>query len=446
MGLMKNLLCRLEHFAHVGRVPPVCTGMSSPHSPAPDSSRRWLILFLLMCLCFTSHFNRASISSAFDERIMKQFNYSTTMAGTIYSSFLLLYTVFMIPGGWFIDRRGPRLAMAAMGIGSAIFCISTGAIGLTSLGATATFVCLLLIRSAMGVMTTPLHPGAARAIGGWFAPNSQALANGVITGASVLAYAVVHRIFGSLIDAVDWPRAFMITGAFTILLSLVWYGVARDRPTQTAHEAPVTDRRELDSELVPLKVDRRLILLTVSYAAVGYFQYLFFFWMHYYFDEILKMDKAESRTLAGLPNLAMALTMPLGGWITDLVERRFGVVQGRTLIPKVGMILSSLFLVGGLVVEGKYGMVACFTIALGFLGLCESSFWTTAVQLGRERGGTTAAIMNTGGNGLGLLAPIFTPIIAGLMGWKAGIGFGAFIGLCGAVCWFGMSPARKHVD
>lgn len=405
-----------------------------------------MILLLLMALCFTSHFNRASISSAFDERIMKQFNYSPTLAGTIYSSFLLFYTLFMIPGGWFIDQRGPRLAMAVMGIGSAVFCISTGAIGLTTLGATATFVCLLLIRSAMGVMSTPLHPGAARAIGGWFAPNSQALANGVITGASVLAYAVVHKVFGALIDAVDWPRAFMITGAFTIALSLVWFAAARDRANQTSQETPVTAPRELDSELAPIQLDRRLVLLTVSYAAVGYFQYLFFFWMHYYFDEILKMDKAESRTLAGLPNLAMALTMPLGGWITDRVERRFGVIHGRTLIPKVGMILSSLFLISGLVVEGKYGIVTCFTLALGFLGLCESSFWTTAVQLGRERGGTTAAIMNTGGNGLGLLAPIFTPVISNLLGWKAGIGFGAFIGLCGALCWFGMTPPRKQVE
>jgi MFS family permease len=418
--------------------------MSTTQSSTPSPIRQWLILALLVALCFTSHFNRASITSAMDERILKQYQFSTTQAGAIYSSFLLLYTLFMIPSGWFIDRRGPRLAMLCMGLGSAVFCIATGLIGMVALQPMAAWLSLLLIRSVMGILSTPLHPGAARTIGGWFAPGSQALANGVITGASVLAYSVVHPLFGALIDAVDWPKAFLFTGTFTIALSIVWYVVARDRPTQTVQEEPVTEPQELDTELAPLKWDRRLVLLTLSYAAVGYFQYLFFFWMHYYFDEILKMGKEESRTLAGLPSLAMALTMPLGGWVADLWERRAGVVTGRTLIPKIGMILSSAFLVAGLMAEGKYSMVTCFTLAMAFLGLSESSFWTTAVQLGRERGGTTAAIMNTGGNGLGLLAPIFTPWISSYMGWRTGIGFGALIGLCGALCWFWMTPSRKH--
>src|ERR687892_147894 len=82
-------------------------------------NRRWLILGFLMTLCFISHFNRASITSAGDERIMKQFGISPESMGVIYSSFLIVYTIFMIPGGWLIDRRGPRFALACMGVGSA---------------------------------------------------------------------------------------------------------------------------------------------------------------------------------------------------------------------------------------------------------------------------------------------------------------------------------------
>src|SRR5438477_6086136 len=97
-------------------------------TPPVDSARtrptpvRWRILVLLMALCFISHFNRASMASAGDERIMKQFDISTKEMGVLYSAFLVVYTVFMIPGGLFIDRFGPRLALAAMGIGTALFC------------------------------------------------------------------------------------------------------------------------------------------------------------------------------------------------------------------------------------------------------------------------------------------------------------------------------------
>ena len=48
--------------------------------------------------------------------------------------------------------------------------------------------------------------------------------------------------------------------------------------------------------------------------------------------------------------------------------------------------------------------------------------------------------MNTGGNGIGLLAPILTPLISEMLGWRWGIGLGALIGLLGAVCWWWIVP------
>ena len=116
------------------------------------------------------------------------------------------------------------------------------------------------------------------------------------------------------------------------------------------------------------------MLLTLSYAAVGYFQYLFFYWLHYYFDSVLKMDKTESRFFAGLPNLAMALCMPIGGWLTDRAVRWRGE-RGRSLAPKISMIVSALLLLGGIFSTDRFWIVACFTASLGVLGLCEASFW-----------------------------------------------------------------------
>src|SRR5690349_20881847 len=93
--------------------------MSSAAQASGAGNRRWLILAFLMGLCFVSHFNRASITSAGDERIMREFAISPEKMGMVYSAFLLIYTVFMIPGGWLIDRKGPRFALACMGFGSA---------------------------------------------------------------------------------------------------------------------------------------------------------------------------------------------------------------------------------------------------------------------------------------------------------------------------------------
>src|SRR6266702_512249 len=191
---------------------------------------RWRILALLMALCFISHFNRASMTSAGDERIMKQFGISTGQMGVVYSAFLLIYTIFMIPGGFFIDRFGPRVALAAMGIGTAVFCAFTGMVGWGFLASGQVWLSLLIVRSLMGLLTTPLHPASARAASNWFPERQRALANGLITGAALLAYAAVHPLFGALIDRFDWPTAVLISGGCTAALALVWFASSSDRP------------------------------------------------------------------------------------------------------------------------------------------------------------------------------------------------------------------------
>src|SRR5678815_551148 len=264
---------------------------SQPMSIEPRSlgttSRRWVILAFLMALCFISHFNRASITSAGDERIMQQFGISPEQMGVIYSAFLVVYTLFMIPGGWLIDRRGPRFALACMGLGSALFCVFTGGIGFGIVAAGSVWMALLVVRSLMGFLSVPLHPGVARAAGNWFPPEQQSLANGLVTGASIFAYAAVHPIFGSLIDRFDWPIAFVITGSITALLAVAWLMFATDRPADSpqpqfnAASIDVSERASVSAEWSAGR-GRTLLLLTLSYSAVGYFQYLFFYWLHYY--------------------------------------------------------------------------------------------------------------------------------------------------------------------
>jgi sugar phosphate permease len=282
----------------------------------------------------------------------------------------------------------------------------------------------------------------------------------------------VHPVFGSLIDRLDWPLAFVITGSATALLAIAWLACATDRPedssqpqlrsasdlkeqplkTLLAHGyEPLRNRgtnsvSEHASVFAESSRRRTLLLLTLSYSAVGYFQYLFFYWLHYYFDSVLHMDKAESRYFAGLPSLAMAACMPIGGWLTDRAVRWRGDVVGPTIVPKFGMIVSALFLMCGIVSTDRVWVVACFTAALGVLGLCEASFWTAAVNLSQQRGGTSAAIMNTGGNGIGLLAPMITPWLGTHLGWKWGLSVGAIVAVLGGLCWFGIKPREDARD
>ena len=414
--------------------------MTAPADPLQTvpTSVRWRIVVLLMALCFISHLNRISMAVAGDERIMKQFSIAPERMGVVYSAFLLVYTLCMIPGGFFIDRFGARTALLVVGFGSAFFGALTGVAGFVFFGATHVWLSLVIVRGLMGFFTTPLHPGCARAVGDFTPLSRCSLVNGLVNGAALLGIACTYRIFGALIARVDWPGAFLVTGIVTTLLAVVWMIVAPGRGKNASPQAGHS------SAWRRLLKNRNVILLTVSYAAIGYFQYLFFYWMHYYFDEVLRLGKSASQYYAGIPPLAMAVGMPFGGWLSDKLQGVIGYRWGRAAVPLAGMMTGAALLGLGIVVKQPVWIVTWFSLALGVVGACEGAFWSTAVEVGDRLGGTAAAIVNTGGNGGGLLAPMITPFVGAKLGWTSAIGLGAFVALAGAVCWFWIDPHERN--
>ena len=89
---------------------------------------------LLMMVVATGHFNRVGMAVAGTDRIVKVYGVDPEKMGLVYSAFLLVYTLAMLPGGWFIDRFGPRVALMVLCFGSTVFVALTGAVGLMAEG------------------------------------------------------------------------------------------------------------------------------------------------------------------------------------------------------------------------------------------------------------------------------------------------------------------------
>lgn len=420
---------------------------------------RWRIVAILMAYSAMNHFNRVSMTVAGDERIMRDYGISPTAMGYVYSSFLLAYTICMAPGGWLVDRLGPHRSLLLMGFGTAYFTAVTGLVGIGWMPPAWIWPALLIVRACTGACAAPLYPSTGTVVKGWMPLRGKAWANGLILGAALLGIASVYRLFGLLIDVMGWPMAFLTAANATALIAFVWLLYGRDRPDQHpgVNEAERTriQGRKLDSGFLPdlppsqpaagrsLWLNRNVLLLTLSYSAVGYFEYLFFYWMHHYFEEVLHLGKTASQYYAGIPSLAMAASIPLGGWLSDRLTLSFGRRVGRGVLSAAGMLASALFLVLGVFAQTPLAIVTWFALALGAVGLSESPFWTTAIELGGRRGGTTGGIVNTGGNAGGIVAPVLTPWVGQLFGWPWAISLGSLYCIIGALFWIWIDPDEQ---
>jgi sugar phosphate permease len=427
-----------------------------------------------MAMSFLNHFNRISMSVA-GNRIIDEYGIQPAVMGSVYSALLFTYTVCMIPGGWLSDAWGGRAALCLVGFGSAAFVALTGWVGQVALTASLLLPALYVIRLALGAVIAPIYPASGRIVNHWIPFRRLGLANSLVTGAAPLGVACTYDVFNRLCDRYTWPVAFSIMGAVTGTVAIAWAWYGRNDPAE--HLSVNEAERKLigagTSEVVRAPVgeialgetpppqpgvwrdilgNRSLWLITVSYGTMGYVEYLVFYWSEYYFKTVLEFGQETSRVAAMIPPLTMAVCMPLGGWLSDALIGVIGYRRARAAVAVAGMVGCALLLSASTLITNPEGIVICFALALGAVGLSEGPVWVTAIDVGGKGGsGRSSAIANTGGNFGGLLSPYITPLVSGWLaaelgqqaGWAWGLRLGSLICLAGALLWFWIDPGKR---
>ena len=69
-------------------------------------------------------------------------------------------------------------------------------------------------------------------------------------------------------------------------------------------------------------------------------------------------------------------------------------------------------------------------------------FWSMAPALAPRNGGLAGAVANTGGNAVGALAPVLTPLIGQAFGWDVAVIVACAICGLGALLWLGVRPVE----
>ena len=291
---------------------------------------------------------------------------------------------------------------------------------------------LFTIRFGLGVVTAPLYPACARMTANWIPFIYHARVQALVMAGSSLGAAIAPVLFTWMLMQFRWRWSFTLAAAVTAVVGVCWYWYARDYPAG-ATRSPAIERKAHRASWARLFADRNLVLLTFAYATLGYFQYIFFYWIFYYFGEIQHLNPQTSARYTTILFLTEGAIMPLGGLLSDRLTRIYGAQFGRRLVPIVGVAFTAVFTYAATVSSTPVTVLVFPSLALGLSSCCEGPFWALVTEIGKDHVGGAGSVLNTGAQVGGFFAPILTPYIASIAGWSWGLYAGSLIVVSGAI-------------
>jgi ACS family glucarate transporter-like MFS transporter len=165
-------------------------------------------------------------------------------------------------------------------------------------------------------------------------------------------------------------------------------------------------------------------------------------WFYLYLVNVRGFDVLRGGFFASAPFLAILVSCPLGGWVTDQLALRRGITQGRKLVGIVGMTLAAATIALGALMESPYLAIASLSMGAGWLYFTVGAYWSSTSDLSKTHAGSLSGLMNMGANIGGALSPTLTPWIAQHWGWPVSLEVAALIALIGGILWLNIDPGR----
>ena len=430
--------------------------------PVDRSSRvRFFLAFWLFVISGVAFLDRTNISIA-GLQIAGEYGLSNQRLGWIFSAFLIGYAGFQLPAGVLAARFGPRRVLSLGVIWWGVATALTAMLPSTMMHAVAL---LIGIRFLLGAGEAVIYPAANQFVARWIPQGERGFVNGLIFAGVGAGSGLTPPLLTWLIVAHGWRSAFWFSTAVGLIAGAVWWVFARDVP----EDHPGVSKAELKEihDGVPyalranlvgrsVKTDpiswraifsrRDLAALMAGYFSFGYIAWVFFSWFFLYMAQVRGFNMKASARFAMLPFLCMTVFSLVGGWLSDLLTKRYGLRVGRCYLASVSLAATAVFLVLGSQVSSP--TLAGFILAggAGALYVSQSTFWSVSVDIAGRSSGVFSSMVNMGGQIGGALTASLTPWIAQRYGWTASFAVAAAMAVVGALCWLVVHPEHALED
>ncbi len=429
---------------------------------------RWVLVLWLFVLGGISYLDRVNISIA-GSSLAEEYHLSQVRLGWVFTAFLLGYALFQTPGGWLVDRFGPRRVLTVGVVWWGIFTALTASLPTKVWGAVVFFI---LVRFLLGAGEAIIYPSSNQFVSQWIPSQERGKANGLIFAGVGAGAGVAPIVVSYLMIHYGWRSSFWVSALVGLLAGIVWYLIARDKPELhpsvnepelaliqmvRAPAVSVGSSKENSIDTAgkvssvtriswrSILTSKSILAVTASYFCFGYVAWIFFSWFYIYLAKVRGMDLKASALYSTLPPLAIVACSLFGGAINDALSRAYSKRIGRCGVAFLALLLAAAFLVIGS--RATSAPVASIVLSggAGALYLSQSSYWSVTADIAGDSAGSASGFMNMGGQFGGALTASLTPAIAQHYGWTSSFLVAALLSVVGAIAWLLVDPERRLI-
>ncbi|MDX6456993.1 MAG: hypothetical protein QOE55_690 [Acidobacteriaceae bacterium] len=380
--------------------------------PRPSRVRRmrFFAVSFLFVAGIVNYLDRVSFSFA-NTSIRADLGLSGTQIGALLSAFSLAYGVAQLPIGLMLDRLGSRTILA---VGMFVWSLAQMATGLVS-----SFGGFMTTRISLAAGEAPMMPCGVKVMNDWFGARDRGLPTGLLTASNTLGVTLAPPILTVIMLAYGWRSMFVSVGIFSLLLSLVWYPIYRDRESVVLTSAE-TDSLGLEKEQPRIAMSfsqwRRLFRLRtvwgmmLGFGGVNYTTWLYLSWLPAYLQGARHLTIARTGWVAIIPyTFGTVGSVVSGVALNRLIRRGYTPVTACKILIVGGMFCSALSTLGVAYVATATEAVACVSTAIFFIYFAGNAGWGLAQAMAPTHMiASVGAIQNFGSFVCASLAPLIT--------------------------------------
>lgn len=287
------------------------------------SRRRWILFGVLALMYILVYFYRVSLAVVAGD-ITRELQLTPQQLGSLAGILFYVYAVAQIPLGPMIDRLGSRLVISGTGLLTA-----AGGILFSQADSLAA---AMTARVLIGIGTASVLMATFTVFSHWYSKQEFGRVSGFMVAVGNLGNLGGTAPLALAVAAIGWRSSFLAIGILQVLVTLLVFGIVRDRPPLQREVQPAPSPLEKTGMMAAWGTifgNRDFWMLgIIAFAWYGNYLALQGLWGGPYLMEVLRLSRAET----GQTLMFTSIGFIAGSTVTDTIARRFFRSYKKTLL------------------------------------------------------------------------------------------------------------------